>query len=192
MNIDTKKLTDVGLNIFLSVKVSDIPSDLFTFSPNQREKYLILLGAGGKTLWKNLPLPIKHDEHPIDKFTLFHIKEFSKNILQDDDIEIIFPNDHYLLPLQQLGRFFNLSKPSPIGIDISEEFGLWFAYRGAFLTSKKIPSSFKKVFSSSCEACSARPCLIDGRISCPYKIEEQYSDSQIQYHASQPIHMLDL
>lgn len=191
MNIDTKKLRDVGLNIFLSVKVSNLPEDLFSFSPIQKEKTLVLIGAGGKSLWENLPHPLENNNHPVDTFSLEHIKDFAKNILKDDQIEILFPNDHYLLPLQKLGRFFNLAKPSPIGIDISEEFGLWFAYRGVFLTSKNLPSTFKTSFCSACEECLERPCLIDGRLACPYKKSEQYTDAQLQYHAMQLVLIRD-
>ncbi len=178
--------SDPGLNIFLSVKVSDLPKDLFLFSTDQRDKTMCLVGHGGKTLWEKLSHPIKADLHPFDQYTVKKIKNFAKRHLEDD-FEILFPNENYTLPLQRIGRFLNLCSPSPIGLDISEEFGLWFAFRGVFLTSKNVLSQKIKFPSSVCMRCVDRPCLetLDfnqARLSCPVKKEHQYSIEQIKFH----------
>lgn len=183
MNLaDGKKiLSDLGLNIFVSAKVSDLPSDIYPFSTEQKNQTICMIAHGGKTIWENLPHPLRPEDHPIDQFSIEQMNWFAKNVL-DDDIEILFPNDQHTLPLQQLGRFFNLGTPSPIGIDISFEFGLWFAYRGVFLTKKMLPETKAPIFSSPCESCSQRPCLIEGRVSCPIRPEHKYSAEQSSYH----------
>lgn len=177
---------DYGLNIFLSVKVSDLPKDLFLFSPHQLDKTLCLVGNGGQSLWEKLPHPINLDLNPFDEYSVNQMKKFAKEYLEDD-IEIYYPNDSYTLPLQRIGRFLNLCSQSPIGLDISEEFGLWFAFRGVFLTSKNVSSQKIKSPPTICTNCVDRECLNfsdlnQARLNCPVKIEHQYSNDQIKFH----------
>lgn len=186
MSIQTgiESLKAIGLNIFLSTKISDMPENYFNFSNEQNNKYLCLIGNGGGKLWKNIPdLSI---ENPIDTFTIDQMNKFAKQNLSDE-IEIIFPNDKYILPLQKIARFLNFSNQSPIGIDISNEFGLWFAFRGAFLTSCHLLHHSFTPSPSPCETCLEKPCLrekssFNARLMCPYKSEYQYSIEQLTYH----------
>ena len=174
-----------GLNIFLSTKVNLLPPEIFPFSEDQKNKTLVLIGAGGKTLWSKLDLS-KPD--PFDTFTLNQMNWFGKTILHQE-IEIIFPHENVILPLQKLSRYFNFSHQSPIGIDISEEFGLWFSYRGIFLIEGDFPEIKFESTKSICEACIERPCLLvtdilNARIKCPIKNQYQYSYEQMEYHKS--------
>jgi hypothetical protein len=177
------KLSEYGLNIFLSAKVSDIPADIFQFSDEQRNKTLCLIGHGGRDLWKNLPHPLNVSDHPIDQFCHNKMLEFATLTLEEENCEILFPNEHYILPLQKLGRFFNLSYPTPMGIDLCETYGVWFAFRGAFLTTKNIPEYKASTFTSPCTTCIEMPCLA-GRVFCPINKEHQYTPAQNNYHAS--------
>ena len=185
MNFDqgVEALSQTGLNIFLSTKVLDIPENIFLFSKDQKEKNLCLIAHGGNTLWKNID---QKTTNPIDSFSLSQMQWFATNIL-NDKIEILFPNDQHTIKLQQLGRFLGLSSQSPLGIDISNEFGLWFAFRGVFLTKKTIPFLIKTRAPFPCESCNDKPCLKekeikDGRLKCPVHIEHQYSKDQLDYH----------
>lgn len=175
-----------GLNIFLSIKVSELPQDFFPFTPEQKNKTLCLVGHGGKSLWEELTPPLDVQFHPFDRYTIYQMQLFAKNFL-NDDCEILFPNDSYTLPLQKLGRFLNLCTQSPIGLDISHEFGLWFSFRGVFLTSKNILTENPQTPPSICDHCTTRPCLkisdiALARLSCPIKKEHQYSKEQLEFH----------
>jgi len=177
-----------GLNIFLSVKVSELPQDLFSFTPEQKNKTLCLVGNGGKALWEKLPHPLDVNLHPFDHYTINQIHLFAKDFL-NDDCEILFPNDSYTLPLQKIGRFLNLCSQSPIGLDISHDYGLWFAFRGVFLTSQNISTEKLSSPPSICTDCVDRLCLrvsdtALARLSCPVKIEHQYDKEQLEFHQS--------
>lgn len=187
MNISSgiQSLKDSGLNIFLSIKVSDLPAELFPFSNEQKNKTLCLIGSGGISLWENLPHPLDATTNPIDNFTQNKMQEFAKKTL-NDEIEILYPNEHFTMPLQKIGRAMNLCTQSPIGIDIHPHFGLWFAFRGVFLTSAKIPIITMENKSSLCDSCSQKPCLhsLDlkiSRLNCPIN-EHRYTSFQIDYH----------
>lgn len=173
-----------GLNIFLSAKVSELPSDIYNFTEEQKKKTLILIGHGGSTLWKNIP-DFKI-ENPIDSFSTDKMNWFANNVLKNE-IEILFPNNDLILPLQKLGRFFNLSHQSPLGFDISNDYGLWFAFRGVFLTDHELPTIKLAHRPSPCETCSEKLCLtvpdiFDARMKCPIKNEHQYTLEQRTYH----------
>jgi epoxyqueuosine reductase len=179
-------LKDSGLNIFVCAPVNDLPEDLFSFSNEQKSKTLCLIGNGGKSLWEQLPHPLDVKTHPIDLFTKYKMQEFS-NVFLESDIEILYPNDRYILPLQKIGRAFNLCTQSPIGLDINAQFGLWFAFRGVFLTSKKLPILSREKTIAPCDTCKEKPCLQTtdinlARLKCPVKNEQQYFDEQIKYH----------
>lgn len=175
-----------GLNIFLSTNVSNIPEEIYLFSNEQKNKNLVLIGNGGRLLWNNISdLSI---ENPIDNFSVNQMNWFAENFL-NNDIEILFPDEKNLIPLQKLGRFFNLSHQSPLGMDISQEFGLWFAFRGVFLTNSHIPSAILSPSLSPCETCLKKLCMtvpdfFDARMKCPIKTQHQYTPEQRKYHQS--------
>lgn len=180
------KWNNLGLNIFLSVKVSEIPQELYSFTPEQKKKNLCLIGHGGKYLWEQMRPTFDSNQHPFDQYTINQIQLFTKDSIKGD-CEILFPNNAYRLPLQKIGRFLNFCTQSPIGLDISEEFGLWFAFRGVFLTSENITTAKLSAAPEICINCLDRPCLksasIDlARLSCPIKTEHQYSKDQREYH----------
>jgi hypothetical protein len=188
MNIDQgiKSLANSGYNIFLSEKVKNIPENIYIFNENQKAKTLVLIGHGGKKLWEKIPEKLALN--PIDDFTFSQLDWFAENILKNK-IEILFPNENLVLPLQKLGRFFNLSRQSPIGIDISNEYGLWFSVRGVFLTNNSLPIIKLPHTKFPCELCHDRPCLKSiefnqARLNCPIKNEHQYTEEQLQYHQS--------
>lgn len=190
MNISAgiQSLKDSGLNIFLSIKVSDLQKDLYPFREDQKNKTLCLIASGGRSLWENLPHPLDVTTHPIDFYTQKKMQEFAEVFLRDE-IEILYPSDHLIIPLQKIGRAMNLCTQSPIGLDIHPDFGLWFAFRGIFLTRKDITDNSIGKRPALCETCALKPCLKTSdlnaaRMMCPEKTEHRYTSFQIDYHAN--------
>ena len=180
-----------GLNIFASIPCSQLTQDLKSHIPFKATGSLVVLGSGGPSFWKNFPTPLNPQLHPLDSFCRDQILQWGKYGLQEDlSQKILFPRYDLHFPLQQLGRFLNLCAPSPLGIDISQEYGLWFAFRGVFITEKTLPVKMNESFKSPCEGCRDRHCLnfaddfIKARLSCPIKQEERYSVKQLAYHQS--------
>jgi hypothetical protein len=63
------------------------------------------------------------------------------------------------LPFQRWARKAEPVKPSPLGILIHPDWGLWHAYRGALAFCARLdlpPPDFRP---SPCESCSEKPCL---------------------------------
>ena len=138
-----------------------------------------MIGNGGRDLWEHLPKPINFDQFTINQINL-HFKQ----------TKILFPSNDYSLPLQKLGRFLGFAKPSEIQIDINPEFGLWFAYRGVFLTEMEISTAKCPYFVTPCDSCNGKPCLKEteiekARLACPYQKQHQYKIEQLNYHRAQ-------
>lgn len=152
------ELNHFGLNLFVGTEMAKLPAEITQFFIDQQITYdkadmLYLLANGGADLWNHLPHPLSPEDHPIDLFSIEQIKKI------DPAARILFPHTKWNIPLQRIGRFLNLSRPSLLGLDINDEFGLWFAFRGAFLSTLKIETKTRASFNSPCLSCQERPCL---------------------------------
>ena len=67
-------------------------------------------------------------------------------------------------------------KPSPLGILMHPEYGLWHAYRGALLFDVEISIQVPHEPIHLCDLCIGKPCLK----SCPV---DAYSDAGFAYQA---------
>ncbi len=70
-----------------------------------------------------------------------------------------YPSEPPWRPFQRWGMRAEAVHPSPLGLLIHPEFGLWHAYRGAlgFRARLSVPAVDRR--SSPCETCAGRPCL---------------------------------
>ena len=156
------QLNKLGLNLIAIEKVGNLSSEFQdSLRKNQigfdLQDSIILLAHGGEELWRQLPHPIHEDDDPIDNFSLRAMREFADSVI-DGECKILFPLTDYLLPLQKLSRELNLSRPSPLGLDISQNFGVWFAFRGMLITKRDIPSLVPRPFESPCLTCKSQEC----------------------------------
>ncbi|MDD4976305.1 MAG: hypothetical protein PHY93_18245 [Bacteriovorax sp.] len=154
----TENLLNSGLNIFAAVEVSKLPKDILEIFTAQKIPYadndtLCLIGHGGRDLWDHLTHPLNEKIHPIDNYSIKAMQKLGANI------QILFPHQEWNIPLQRIGRFLNISRQSLLGIDINKDFGLWFAFRGAFLTREKIKEFKYESFISPCESCETKDCI---------------------------------
>ena len=180
-----EKLSHEGLNIFGSCLIANLPAEIqhdLTKAGIPLENFtsMSMLAHGGRTLWTRIPQPAIKEQHPIDKHTLRLLEEFGEKL-------ILFPVEKWTIPLQRLGRFINLARPSLLGLDHNPEFGLWFAYRAVFLTKSALPETLLKDWDSPCNTCVDKPCMTASsprlaRIACPYKSDHQYTEEQMNYH----------
>lgn len=178
------KLEKIGLNIFLIQSIDNFANEI---EINDLDfKTIILIGNGGKKFWKNFHSPDPID-HRFDQFSLSVFEEI-KSYFPNEKFEVLYPHLHLNIPLQKISRHGHFSYQSPLGIDISPKFGLWFAFRLAFITSLEFPIKNRSKSLNPCEKCLDKPCLkyaFDfemARASCPYKREMKYSKDQRKYH----------
>lgn len=75
----------------------------------------------------------------------------------------VSPSDRPYLPFQQWAMRAEGLRPSPLGILMHPEYGLWHAYRGALLFEEELPMQSAGKPIHLCDACTGKPCMK----SCP-------------------------
>ena len=88
----------------------------------------------------------------------------------------VYPSDKPWLPFQQWAMRAEGLKPSPLGILMHPEYGLWHAWRGALLFDVEIPIQAPREVIHLCDLCPGKPCLK----ACPV---DAYSEAGFAYQA---------
>jgi hypothetical protein len=136
---------------------------------------LVLVGHGGRRMWDELQDWGLQTADPVDHYSSTITRQFIEDYLHNPPILWLYPNSPYLIPLQQLGQLAGWSTPSPLGQGINPVYGVWFAYRTAFLTTKELPLSSSSGASQIdlCEYCIDKPCIQ----ACPVEaVRSHYFD----------------
>lgn len=164
----TNFLADAGLNLLAVLDHATLPQTitapmLASGVPLNAYRRLVLLGHGGRRLWTALQEWGMKTADPVDHYTLTITRQFIRDYLDNPPVCWLYPQTDYLVPLQQLGAWAGWSHPSPLGQGIHPEFGVWFAYRAAFLTTAELPLRVEPERPSPCASCMEKPCIT----ACP-------------------------
>ncbi len=157
-----RSLESAGLNLFsiLASATIDEPG-----VPDNSES-LLLIGSAGVDLWKKMPVSFLDRENPIDEYSRQRVAEILQRELPGEDCRILFPAASLSDPLpslQKLGEIAGWHSPSPLGLGINEQFGLWFAYRAVVSVARPLTASRLDERPSPCVSCVEKPCVS----SCP-------------------------
>lgn len=121
---------------------------------------VILLGNIGGSIW---PAFTRWREtydgpDPLDTWS----KQLIRPLADALHATAYFPSDPPWQPFQQWAMRAEGLRPSPLGILIHPEYGLWHGYRGALGFSFQIEATVAKA-GHPCDACAKKPCLT----TCP-------------------------
>jgi hypothetical protein len=98
-------------------------------------------------------------QEPLDRWA----REVIGVVATEFGARAVSPSDRPYLPFQQWAMRAEGLKPSPLGILMHPQFGLWHAYRGALLFDTEIDVEAPLNVIHLCDLCSGKPCLK----SCP-------------------------
>jgi len=124
---------------------------------------VVLIGHGGSGFWpifknwlegQQVPPP-----NPLDVWSRHQID----GVARECGAHAVYPSDIPYLPFQQWAMRAEGLKPSPLGILMHPEFGLWHAYRGALLFDCVFEFAPVENVNHLCDLCDGKPCLN----SCP-------------------------
>lgn len=110
--------------------------------------------------------------NPLDTWS----REVIGAVAQDFGARAVSPSDRPYLPVQQWAMRAEGLKPSPLGILMHPQYGLWHAYRGALLFEDEIALPEPREVIHLCDACLEKPCLK----SCPV---DAYSPGGFAYQS---------
>jgi hypothetical protein len=122
-------------------------------------KSVLLVGQAGVAPWPHFTrwrgrqaadLP-----NPLDTWA----REMIGDVAEEFGARAVSPSDRPYLPFQQWAMRAEGLKPSPLGILMHPEYGLWHAYRGALLFDVEIPTQAPETVVHLCDLCVAKPCM---------------------------------
>lgn len=135
------------------------PEDAVMLGDGRRAATLVLAGAVGGSLWPAFsaaPEAADGAPHPLDRWSV----RVLGGVAQALGCEAVFPSDgppyH---PFAAWAQRAEPVAPSPLGLLIHPDYGLWHAYRGALLFSERLALPPVEARPSPCGSCVGRPCL---------------------------------
>ncbi len=120
---------------------------------------LLLLGWAGGRHWPAFAAsPEAHDgaKHPLDRWS----RRVVAALAAEFSAMPLYPfGGPPWLPFQRWAQRAEPVFPSPLGILIHPEWGLWHSYRGALALRAILPLPPRPAAANPCESCVERPCL---------------------------------
>lgn len=165
-------LARYGLNLVAVLPLSELSTAVVSALTADESGwgYVLLLGNGGRRfweVWQAEQADYLSTADPLDDFSTAVGQAFLDQFLPPCRTKWLYPDQQMsrAIPLQQLGEAAGWAHPSPLGIGISAQFGLWFAYRAAVLLGGDVvlPTRRQRVAVSPCVSCETRPCVA----ACP-------------------------
>ena len=119
---------------------------------------LVLLGNAGPAMWRAFRADpgLSRPGNPLDAWT----RRVVEDIARGAGAQPLFPfGGPPYLPFQRWAMRAESVHPSPLGILIHPDYGLWHAYRAALAFAETIDLPNRDERPSPCQTCDARPCL---------------------------------
>lgn len=122
-------------------------------------KALLLVGQAGGAPWPHFQRWLgRWSEPPSDPLDRW-CREIIGAVAEKFGARAVSPSDRPYLPFQQWAMRAEKLKPSPLGILMHPEYGLWHAYRGALLFDIELSLPEPEIPIHLCDACDGKPCL---------------------------------
>ena len=120
---------------------------------------VVLLGFTGREQWPTFAASPERGDgapHPLDRWAQRIVDELARRFRA----RALYPfTGPPWWPFQRWAQRAERLHPSPLGVLMHADYGLWHAYRGALLFSRTLDVPPLKAWSSPCESCRERPCL---------------------------------
>ena len=124
---------------------------------------VVLVGHGGGTIWPHFSAWLSaRGEPPANPLDAWSV-EVLDAIAEEVGARAVYPFAKPYLPFQRWAMRAEGLRPSPLGILMHPEFGLWHAWRGAFLFDVETVNQPPANPIHLCDSCNGKPCMN----SCP-------------------------
>ena len=120
---------------------------------------LVLAGNAGPLMWRAFEAARAACSTTLDAWSARILGELASRL----GARAVFPFQRPHLPFQRWALRAEACHPSPLGLLIHPDYGLWHGYRGALLFAAEIQLPPPERRASPCASCADRPCLA----ACP-------------------------
>lgn len=120
---------------------------------------VVLIGNAGPEMWRHFVQSPEAEDgkpHPVDRWTRRIVVEIA--VAHGAGALFPFQGPPYI-PFQRWAMRAEPVFPSPLGMLIHPDYGLWHAYRGALTFSARLDLPERRQAASPCESCADKPCL---------------------------------
>jgi len=124
--------------------------------PGHAAETVVLAGQVGASPWSRFEREARPEPNPLDRWSARALDAVAARF----DAVVVLPNDgppHP--PFLRWAQRAEPVYPSPLGLLIHPEYGLWHAYRGALLFAERLALPPRDSRPSPCASCTDRPCL---------------------------------
>jgi hypothetical protein len=128
-------------------------------APGTPTRTLVLIGHVGPEMWRRFSQERDPDKDLLDDWSRERLTAIGDAL----GARVFFPFDKPPLPFLRWAQRAESCYPSPIGIYIHPEYGLWHGYRGALAFGQSIEAPAATPRPSPCPSCLEKPCLA----TCP-------------------------
>ena len=169
-----ERLAPTGLNRCQAVSVAGLPASVWLdpqppsalTESGSGSATLLLIGHGGRALWDHLhgsDFDFHGTGDPIDTFSVKATNEALAVELPHVGRRLLYPEPACPVDLVALGRHIGWLAPSPLGLGIHPEFGLWSAFRALWLLEAASEISPRPRAPDVCQSCVPQSCVA----ACP-------------------------
>lgn len=117
---------------------------------------VVLAGQVGASHWERFEQERRDEPDPLDRWAARALGDVAEQF----GARVILPGDGPPRPpFQRWAMRAESVHPSPLGLLIHPEYGLWHAYRGALSFEESIALPPRVEAPSPCDTCSDRPCM---------------------------------
>lgn len=117
---------------------------------------VIMVGNAGPAMWRVFRNQRPAGPDPLDRWS----RDVLERVAAGRGAEVVMPSDGPpFAPFQRWAMRAEPVFPSPIGLLIHPEWGLWHGYRGALLFPEAMALPERVAGRNPCDSCADRPCL---------------------------------
>lgn len=116
---------------------------------------LVLAGHAGPRMWRAFDAARAGGNMSLDEWSARILHELAARL----GARAVFPFERPYLPFQRWAMRAEACHPSPLGLLIHPDYGLWHGYRGALLFAAAVELPPPDCRASPCASCADRPCL---------------------------------
>jgi hypothetical protein len=122
----------------------------------RRAGTLVLAGSVGASAWARFVRERRDEPDPLDRWSARALHAVAERF----GASVSLPNEGPpYLPFQRWAARAGPLHPSPLGLLIHPDYGLWHAYRGALVFAERFALPPRDARPNPCDACRDRPCL---------------------------------
>lgn len=163
MSLNHEEFARAGLNLLAVLPITALPvnaRESLGAAGHELARYrqLLLVGHGGKALWRQIQAAGPANADPVDTYTLVSVKRLLDAVMQAHRYAVVYPGGP-AINLQHLGALAGWHHPTPFWVGINARYGTWFAYRALVLADSDFALTEPWPAPSPCIRCDKKPCL---------------------------------